>query len=294
MSDRNILIDLPENLIEKVSIEDMTDQMGTFIHEYVIMQRNLGRGGCADEILGPQGTGKTSLMLSYALEIMEQHPEEIIIWRDSYQSPCMFNRVNNWQIFAEKGVNLEFRDIYRDETIELPITVFENYNELAKKMQPEQLNVVYVNDEVIGYIKLINFFRRHAGWQSIFIDEYEDIAPINESGIQYKLIAALGKNIKNIRKGLVSLFCNTQDKTGIDWRVRPKFMCYTYLSGALVDNTSEIYQQAVNSLPIGKGYISWYGKFGRINFDAYEPKNLVFEAVDLNKPNELDILLEKL
>ena len=294
MSDHPILIDSPNEIVKKLGIPDMTEQMGDFIDNQIIMSRRTDQGGCADEILGPQGTGKTSLMLSYACRIMEENPDETIIWKDSYQSPCMFNRVNNWQIYAEIGTDLEFRDIYKDEILELPITYFKDYYQLEKQLSSQQLNVVYVKNEIIGYIKLLNFFRRRSGWQSIFIDEYEDIAPINESGDYYKLIGALGKNIKNIRKGLVSLFCNTQDKGSIDWRVRPKFMCYTYLPGAVVDSNSEVYQQAVNALSVGQGFVSWYGKFGKILFPPFTPKDTVFEAIDKNKPDDLDILLKKI
>ena len=294
MSDQKISIDSPSEIIKKIDIPDMTEQMGDFIDSQIIMKRQTEQGGCADEILGPQGTGKTSLMLGYACRIMEKNPNEIIIWKDSYQSPCMFNRLNQWEIFAEEGVDLEFRDISNDKTLDMDVTFFRDFHQLEKQVSPQQLNVVYVKDEIIGYIKLINFFRRRGGWQSIFIDEYEDIAPINESGINYKIIGALGKNIKNIRKGLVSLFCNTQDKGSIDWRVRPKFMCNTYLPGAVVDSSTEVYQNAVNSLEVGQAYISWYGKFGKIRFPGFVPKRLVFEAIDKNKPDDLDILLENL
>lgn len=282
-------------LEEKVEdIEDMSEAMGNFIHNEVLFSRRKDQGGCTDEILGPQGTGKTSLMLGYAVRIMEDFPDEIIIWRDSYQSPCMFNRLKNWEVFAEEGTNLQFRDIGKDEVLELPIKTFKDFSQLEKMMSPQQLNVVYVKDEIIGYIKLLNFFRRRAGWQSIFIDEYEDLAPINESGVYYKLIGAFGKNMKNIRKGLVSLFCNTQDKGSVDWRVRPKFMCKTYLAGAKVDGDSEVYQNAVNGLSMGWGWLSWYGKFGRMWWRGFKPKDLVFEAIDMNKPDDLDVLLKKL
>lgn len=294
MLDQRIKKDLPENIINRLEIEDMTEYMGNFIDSYVIMSRNKSQGGCADEILGPQGTGKTSLMLGYACRIMEEHPDELIIWKDSYQSPCMFNRLNDWEVFVEQGVDIEFRDIGNNEIIDLPVTFFSDYNQLLNRLKTQQLNVVYVKDEVIGYIRLINHLRRHAGWQSIFIDEYEDIAPINESGINYRIIGALGKNLKNIRKGLVSLFCNTQDKGSIDWRVRPKFMCYTYLGGSVVDSNSEIWQNAVNGLSIGQGFISWFGKFGKINFEPFEPKEPVIEAVDKNKPDEIDQILSRI
>ena len=246
------------------------------------------------EILGPQGTGKTSLMLNYACRIMEEHPDEIIIWRDSYKSQCQFNRLKNYQIFAEKGVELEFRDIYNDEPLEIPVTVYDNFTSLMKKMSPQQLNVVYVKDQVIGYIRLLSSLRRYKEWQSVFLDEYEDVAPLNQEGIKYKLIGLLGNNLKNIRKGLVSLFCNTQSKSQIDWRVRDTFMVSSYLSGAKVDGTSPVYQNAVNALSRGVSWLSWYGKFGRINFKPVVPKFPVFETIDVNAVDDLDILLNEL
>jgi len=265
--------------------------MGTFIDDEIIMSRRIADGGSTIEVLGPQGTGKTSLMLSYACRIMEEHPDEIIIWRDSYKSQCQFNRLKNYEIFAESGVDLEFRDLYKDELLDFPVTMFDDYPSLLKKMSPQQLNVVYVKDPIVGYIRLLSFLRRYKEWQSVFIDEYEDIAPLNQEGDKYKLIGLLGNNLKNIRKGLVSLFCNTQSKSQIDWRVRDTFMVTSYLSGAKVDGISPVYQDAVNSLDRGESWLSWYGKFGRINFPPVIPRFPVFETVDRNAVDDLDLLL---
>ena len=274
-------------------IPDMTKAMGEFIDKNIIMSRNTATGGCLNEILGPQGTGKTSMMLNYACRIMEQNPEEIIIWRDSYQSACQFNRIKKWEIFAEQGTKLQFKDIEEEETIDLPITIFKDFNDLNKKLQPQQLNVVYVKDQVIGYITLINYFKTSKGWQSIFIDEYEDIAPINSSGDDYRFIMELGREMKNIRKGLVSLFCNTQSKTQIDWRVRTTFMVKTYLSGARKDKGSSIYQEAINKLEKGKAWVGWEGKYGRITYPGFKPKPPIYIADDTNRISNLDRLIAK-
>lgn len=285
MSEQKISMSLLERAEE---IPDMTEKMGQFIDNEIIMTRNKAQGGCTTEILGPQGTGKTSLMLNYALRIISYNPDEIIIWRDSYQSPAQFNRINKWEIFVEQGVDIQVKDITNNKIVELPYIAFKNFDELNDMMKPKQLNVVYVKDQIIGYIKLINYFKNKKGWQSIFLDEYEDISPINCSGPKYNLIGALGNEMKNIRKGLISLFCNTQSKSQIDWRVRDTFMVEIYLSGAKKDKYSSVYQEAINSLEKGRAWLSWEGKFGRINFPPVVPREPIYSIDDLNKVSELD------
>jgi len=290
MSDQKIQGSLQDKAEE---IPDMTEAMGKFIDNNIIMSRSSAVGGCLNEILGPQGTGKTSLMLSYACRIMEENPDEIIIWRDSYDSPCQFNRLKNWEIFAEEGTKLEVTDINANEVVDMPIIPFKDFKQLSKIIKPQQLNVVYVCDQVIDFISLINFFKTTKGWQSIFIDEYEDIAPVNASGDNYRFVGALGREMKNIRKGLVSLFCNTQSKSQIDWRVRDTFMVETYLSGARKNKGSSVYQEAINKLEKGSGWVSWEGKFGRIYYPGFEPKQPIYIINDLNRPSEIDLLIAK-
>lgn len=290
MQDQKINLSLQD---KAERIPDMTEAMGKFIDNDIIMSRNSAVGGCLNEILGPQGTGKTSLMLNYACRIMDENPEEIIIWRDSYDSPCQFNRLKNWEIFAQQGTKLEIKDVNNNIIVDLPVTIFKDFNDLNNMLRPQQLNVVYVCDQVVGFISLINFFKNIKGWQSIFIDEYEDIAPINASGIDYRFVGALGREMKNIRKGLVSLFCNTQSKSQIDWRVRDTFMVETYLSGARKNKGISIYQEAINKLEKGTAWVSWEGKFGRITYPGFEPKYPIYVINDLNKPSEIDLLIAK-
>jgi hypothetical protein len=284
-----------KSLLDKANeIPDMTERMGQFIDNEIIMSRNVTVGGCTVEILGSQGTGKTSLMLNYAMRVMQTNPEEIVIWRDSYQSPVQFNRLSRWEIFAERGVELKIKDINANKIVDLPVTIFNDFAELNELMKPKQLNVVYVRDQVIGYIKLINFFKSIRGWQSIFLDEYEDVAPINASGVKYTLVGALGNEMKNLRKGLISLFCDTQSKSQIDWRVRDTFMVEAYLSGAKKNKGSSVYQEAINSLEKGVAWLSWEGKFGRINFPAVIPRNPIYVIDDVNRISDLDRAIAEL
>lgn len=288
----------PDLLDKAERLPDFTEIMGTFIDENIIMKRNVDQGGCTMEILGPQGSGKTSLMLNYACRIMEENPDEIIIWKDSYQAICQFNRLNNWNVFAQNGVNLEFNDVYNHKKLDIDITYFDVYKndftDLLHKLEPQCMNAVFVKNETVDYIKLINFLSRYKGWQSIFIDEYKDIAPLNASGIKNQLIGQLGNEMSRVRKGLVSLFCNTQSKSQIDWRVRSSHMVVAYLAGAKRDSTTNIYQNAINALVKGSAWLSWEGKFGMINYPAFKPKPPIIDVEDLNRKSELDIILEQM
>ena len=63
--------------------------------EQRIMLRDSSIGGMVLECLGVQGSGKTSFMLSIAEDIINDYPDELIFWRDSYYSQCQFNRFKN-------------------------------------------------------------------------------------------------------------------------------------------------------------------------------------------------------
>lgn len=288
-SELNLQNDLKKKAEE---IEDYSDAMGHFIYEQIIMSRRVSDGGSTNEILGPQGTGKTSFMLNIAKEIMGRFNDEIVIWKDSYESQSQFNRVKDWEIFVQKGVKLQFKDIYKNEIIELPQIFFSDFGTLLNKMSPGQLNVVYVKDEIIDFIRLLNYLRRVKGWQSVFIDEYKDIAPLNESGFKHRLIGALGDEMSKIRRGLVSLFCNTQSKSQIDYRVRSAFMTNIYLSGARKNKQSSILQKAINRLSKGRAWIDWDGKYGRVKFPPFPPKIPVMDVDDLNKKSKIDSIID--
>ncbi|NIA04312.1 MAG: hypothetical protein GWP09_03090 [Nitrospiraceae bacterium] len=186
---------------------------------------------------------------------------------------------------------MKFRNIRKNEEENIEVKHFNDFNHLAKMMSPQQLNVVYLKDDIIGWAKLLNFFRRYKGWQSVFVDEYKDIAPINTPGAYYHLIGAIAKEMSMVRKGLVSFFGNTQSKSQIDYRFRSAFMVTSYLSGAKKDNISSIYQQAINKLKKGEAWLSWYGKFGRIHFPPFPPRDPVMDVEDLNRISEVDKIL---
>lgn len=237
-----------------------------------ILSRDEALGGIVLEILGVQGSGKTSLMLSLAEEIIKDNKDELVFWRESTQSQCQFNRFKNWAIYVKEGLKIEFRDITTNQIQNLPIAYFHDFTELLSIAKPKQLNVLYLNEEY-EYINFIKFLRLSPGWQTLFIDEYEDLAPLRSRGKQWHRNAELAIEFKNIRKGLVSIFCDTQNPYDTDWRVRSKIMCHIYLNGAKVDIASPIKQEAVNALPLGQLFAD-YGRaiYGKGAFKSFPPK----------------------
>ncbi len=259
----------------------LTDKIGKQIYERV-MARDSALGGIVLETLGVQGSGKTSLLLSIAEQIMSTYPKELIFWRDSFYTQCQFNRVEKWQIYIEKGVEIEFRDIDLGKTVSLPVTFFDDFDELISLAKPQQLNVIYFENN-IKYVDFIKYLRLHPGFQSLFIDEYEDIAPLRCRGEQWKKNEEFSQEMKHIRRGLVNLFCDTQNSSDVDWRVRSKIMCHVYLYGSKVDHLSPVDQAGVNALDVGEILIDYgHALFGKGSFNAYPPRKPILECYNIN------------
>lgn len=247
-----------------------------------IMLRDSAIGGIVLECLGVQGSGKTSFMLSIVQDIISTYPDELVFWRDSYFSQCQFNRFKKWKIHVAEGVNLQFKDIDKDKLVNVSKVVFNGFNELLEHAEPGLINVVYLQNNH-EYIDLIRYLRLYKGFQSLFIDEYEDIAPLRCAGEQWRKNEMLSNEFKHIRRGLVNLFCNTQNPSDVDWRVRSKIMCHAYLYGSKVDGQSPIKQGAVNNLKVGQWYMDYgFALFGKGKFGSYPPKSPVLIASDLN------------
>lgn len=242
-----------------------------------ILSRDESLGGIIVEILGIQGSGKTSLLLSIASEITK-NKNEIVFWRESTMSQCQFNRVKNWQIFIEEGLTIEFRDILSNQHQNVPITIFKDFNELMNFAKPGKLNVLYLKENK-RYVDLIKFLRLYPGWQSLFIDEYEDLVPLRCKGEQWHINGEMATEFKNIRRGLLGVFCDTQNPGDIDWRVRSKIMCHIYLNGSKVDLLSPINQGAINALPIGQMFCDYgHALYGKGSFRAFPPRKPILVA----------------
>lgn len=255
--------------------------------------RDEEEGGISSITISPPGEGKTNQLIHDAFWIFKHHPNEICFWRDNPKSAAQYNKEGvQWEIFVEKGCNIKFHNLSTGGDLDIKYTFFDNFEEIINKdtgqgmAKPQQLNVLYFKEEYT-WIDFIDHLRHTIGWQNIFIDEIEDLIPLNpprrpgeERNIRYEKNLWFAENFKELRKGWVNFFSNTQDLADIEPRVRRKINFIVYLSGARVEKKSKVKQGSVNHLRKGYSFMEWeHSKYGKINFDYYPNKNPYFEVI---------------
>ncbi len=251
-------------------------------------------GGFTSLTSGPTGSGKTSQLFYEAKMFMKQYPKEIIFFRDSMLSASNFNRIGkNWKIFAEVGCNLKFRNLSAKVggSMKVKYTTFNDFDELLDKdtglglAKPGILNVIYFKDDY-RWIDLLIHLRRVVGWQSVFIDEIEDIIPLNPSkregetrNMRNEKNIEFSNNVKKLRRGLVNLLADTQSEDEIDWRFKRKLNFNVYLRGSRVSSSTRIKQAAVDKLSLGECYIDMENRiYGKSHFSSFPPRRPVIEV----------------
>lgn len=247
------------------------------------MERNLEKGGISSVTVSPPGEGKTNQLIHDAMSIIKYKPNEVVFWRDNPKSAVQFNKEGvKWGIFVEEGLEFSFRNLTKGGPIDIPFKKFKNFNQIINKdtgkglVKPGQLNVIYFKNEYT-WIDFVEHLRHTVGWQSVFIDELEDLIPLNPPkregetrNVRYEKNLFFAENFKEFRKGWINFFGNTQDLADIESRVRRKLNYIIYLNGARVEERSIVIQSFVNKLQKGWGVIEYeHGKFGRINFGYY-------------------------
>jgi len=256
------------------------------------IKRDLEKGGISSITVSPPGEGKTNQLIHDAQTIFKYQPEEIIFWRDNPKSAAQYNKKGvNWEIFIENGCKVNFRNLSYGGQLNIPYVFFKDFNQIIDKdtgkgfAKPGQLNVVYFKNEYT-WIDFVEHLRHTIGWQSVFIDELEDLIPLNPPkregetrNIRYEKNLFFAENFKEFRKGWINFFSNTQDLADIESRVRRKLNYIIYLRGARVEERSRIWQEFVNNLRLGWGAIEYeHGQFGTIKFDYYPNKTPYFEV----------------
>jgi len=257
------------------------------------MLRNPAVGGYASLCTGPPGTGKTSMLLHEASTFMQRYPEEIIFWRDSPDSVVQYNRIGKrYQVLVEDGMDISFHNLSEGGPIDIPFKTFNSLYDIINPdtgkglARPGMLTVLYFKEEYT-WIDLLCHLRHCVGWQNVFIDELEDIIPLNPSrrlgeDRNYRMEKNLqfSNDSKQIRKGLVNLLTNTQSYYEVDWRFRNKLTFLCYLRGSKVDSESRIKQHAVDSLNLGDCFIDMEHRiYGKLKFPGYPPRFPLFEPV---------------
>jgi hypothetical protein len=258
-------------------------KMGEFLLNK-IFERDADKGGMVTEITGISGSGKTSLALGMATQIIKNNPQELVFWREAVNSPCQFNKIGDdigYQLLAEKRYHLKALEITNGmKKAPLEIRPFRGVQELIKISKPGMLNVVFFQD-LYKWIDLVMHLRLLGKWCTLIWDEYEDIVPQRSKGVAWERNDILSQNIKQLRKSGISLIMNTQSNMDADFRVRSKIMCWVYCYGARVDALSPVTERAIHGLHIGQAWLD-HGRslFGEISFPPFLPKAHIYTVVE--------------
>jgi len=248
-----------------------------------IFARDLNFGGWLVNIVGIQGSGKTSILHHICSRIITEYPKEIIIWREPANKPFQaINSGHEFQILHHINTRLQLKEMTPEglkDSHRFKITAFKTITELFSLLQPGIINVVYMNDQKL-WIRVINRAVMSPGWYSIFVDESEDIFPSYSKDEIWMMMERFGSSVKGVRKGLVSMFLDTQNEADLDYRISSKIMVSVYLYGSRKTIHSPIWREALQSLDIGSGWIDYGGRFGLISYNAMTPIMPLYYLLD--------------
>ena len=230
-----------------------------------------------------QGSGKTSILHHIVRRIITEQPKEINIWREPANKP--FQAVNNGaelQIFYHIDSPITLKEMTAkglEESHQFKLIPFKTITELFSMLKPGLINVIYMNDQA-GWIRLINRAVMSPGWYNIFVDEAEDLFPAYSKDTTWLMMEKFGSSVKSVRKGLVSMFLDTQNEQDLDYRINTKIMVSINLYGSRKTVHSPLWREALQSLEVGSGWVDFGGRFGLINYDAVSPCMPLFYILD--------------
>lgn len=246
-----------------------------------IFKHDKHSGGTFSLITGSMGSGKTSALLTFYERTKEKDPNCKCFFSNPYNSPVQSFRLgmDKVKIFVKKDVSVTFHDRNnkgRDITNDIDITYFKDYKDLYNKASKDKCNTVFFGKRK-DWMGFIHYLRSVGEWCSVFIDELSEIAPLNIGGKQYRTIGEFSKDLKEVRKCLLDVHCNTQAVNDIDWRVLTKVMVKVFLPGAKPDSSTIVYSSVIKSLKEDKkkgnpAFLADAGRFGKMHFtNFYEP-----------------------
>lgn len=251
-----------------------------------LFERDPKFGGVTCSFYGVPGSGKTSLMLQACKKIVEEHPDEIIFWREPHDVPVqILNLGMPVNFFSTSKLNIKLHELTSDGYIKSndhKVYLFRHEGELLKRVTPG-INVVYFHDRK-GWLRLIRRMKTNLSWQSFFLDECEDIFSSRVGGRDWHLNEEFCTDIKELRKARISMYLNSQTDWDIDPRIKSKLMLECFLYGSKKDNNTPLYKGVLQDLKLGEGWITYaHALFGKLVFDPVEPLDKQYIAISHGK-----------
>ncbi len=262
---------------------------------------NPDQGGVLTETTGAMGSAKTAVNLAFTDYTINHYPKEKIFWSECYDSPLQIFKLKNKdkiRFFIKKDDNMDivFRD--RDKKlkiIDLNPTFFSNFDDLYRKAVSGHVNVVFFGDRK-RWMEFVKYLRSVGEWVHVFIEEFSEIAPMFPSRKEWYHVRNFAKCLKDVRKCMINLHYNTQQKSDVHYECRNKVMIKIYLPGATRDRNCRVTQIAIDNLErdIKRGnqaYLVEAGIFGRVRFgDIYKPQpgfHIEAHVIKKEKPKEI-------
>lgn len=261
-----------------------------------LLARNIDFGGYLTEINGLMGSGKTSLMLCLVENILKRHPEEKIFWREPIQNQMQItklNDINKFQVLSERRHPVKLYTITDDglqPSDDFRIRYFSGVKQLIHKSKKGMVNVVFFNP-LSKWAELLMALRFTGEWESVFIDEMEDVLPARASNKgsdrQWDMNEMVASHAKEIRKNMVNVCYNSQvSSADVDSRFRSKAMMHIFLSGSKADGRNPVSLGAIRGLNVGEGWITFaHSQFGRITYKPFLPCKTKYIII----PEDVDI-----
>ena len=168
----------------------------------LLFQRDNNFGGFLAGLFGIMGSGKTSLMIQMARRIMHENPDEIIFWREPLGNPLQARNIgDNFQILCERRYPVKpwvMHPHSNKPTDDIKVRKFIGFKGLLRMVKPQMLNVVYFNQNW-RWIGLVDKLKRWGSWQTLFLDEVEDVIPGRCKGKAWEMNERFANSIKEIR-----------------------------------------------------------------------------------------------
>lgn len=266
-NEENVSLDLTKS---ELNAERILTRINT--HDY-------DSGGIFSECTGSQGSGKTSVLLSFVDYALKHYPDEKVFFNECFHAPlqCTKLGLDKINLMVEDNSDIIFCDRSQKlKEIFPPVIYFKDFEDCYEKSIPGKCNVVFFKERMM-LIDFIGWLRGVGVWNHVFIDEMSEIGPAFSGGRTWKKIKDFSLILKDVRKCMINIHCNSQSVVDTDHRVRSKIMCKIYLPGAKSDRDSRITQRAIDNLSEDKehgseAFLEYSGKFGKTKFcDIYKP-----------------------
>ncbi|MCD6536360.1 MAG: hypothetical protein J7K49_04940 [Thaumarchaeota archaeon] len=224
-----------------------------------LLRRSMDHGGLTAMVLGSQGTGKTTFLLSKIVWPLIDS-KEIMFWRGT--------EFCQWCYIPPEKVNILLSPFYdyvwidrergrRIKPSELGLAVHTCYEpeDYYVKAKRGRLNVVYMTDEEwMEFSKYLNM-RPDINWISLFVDEVQRYFPEYSTGKHWRYIYQYSNLIADFRKNFINFYCACQSHKDVDSKIRSKMMFNVYLQGYVPPRESRVSPVLLRKLNLGQAII---------------------------------------